>query len=90
MACESNDDLVDAAVCLLANGIELRIARHSVYQTPRGYEVQPQYGPPICFSSPTEAARYLITGLQFGWPPNRVPAILGAGSERELAAAPAG
>jgi hypothetical protein len=65
MATEYEQDLVEAATCLLAHGVTLHTPALAVCPTPRGFEIyeDPRVVPVQTFSVPDEAARYLVTRL---------------------------
>jgi hypothetical protein len=66
MATHYEEDLVEAATCLLAHGVTLQTAAIAVCPVPHGFEIheEPQLVPVQTFSVPDDAARYLITRLR--------------------------
>ncbi len=65
MATEYEEDLVEAATCLLAHGVTLHTSVLAVRPAPHGLEIyeEPQVVPVEIFSVPDEAARYLVIRL---------------------------
>jgi hypothetical protein len=65
MATEYEEDLVEAATCLLAHGVTLYTSALAVRPAPHGFEIyeEPQVVPVQTFSVPDEAARYLVIRL---------------------------
>ena len=65
MAREYQEDIVEAATCMLAHGVTLHTRAVDVRPAAHGFEIyeEPQIVPVQTFSVPDEAARYLVTRL---------------------------